>query len=292
MIRVPDWIDSPLGHYYLYFADHKGSYIRLAYADHPTGPWAIDAPGSLRLAQSRFLIEPPIASRDQVARFEARLEQRGALISHDTLSEITTPHIASPDVHVDPVSRRIVMYFHGLEDVGTQVSRVATSRNGVDFEAKPEILGPPYMRVFPNDGMIYALTMPGRFYRSKRRPARVRAGPGAVQSEHAAFSRTKRGNELFVFWTQVGEAPERTAEPHRPHRRLARLEGKPAHSGAPARAFVGRFRRGADPIGAQHCLWAGLPAPRSGNLRGRRAELSPLRSGRRKRHRDRRNMAG
>jgi hypothetical protein len=25
MIRTPDWIDSRLGNYYLYFADHKGS---------------------------------------------------------------------------------------------------------------------------------------------------------------------------------------------------------------------------------------------------------------------------
>ena len=32
LIRVPDWIDNRLGAYYLYFADHKGSYIRLAYA--------------------------------------------------------------------------------------------------------------------------------------------------------------------------------------------------------------------------------------------------------------------
>ena len=24
MIRVPDWVESPLGRYYLYFADHKG----------------------------------------------------------------------------------------------------------------------------------------------------------------------------------------------------------------------------------------------------------------------------
>ena len=30
LIRVPDWIDDSLGAYYLYFADHKGSYIRLA----------------------------------------------------------------------------------------------------------------------------------------------------------------------------------------------------------------------------------------------------------------------
>src|SRR5712691_7114182 len=98
MIRVPEWIADRLGAYYLYFADHKGSYIRLAYADHPTGPWSIHPPGSLQLAQSCFLTEPPIASPDQVARFEARWKQSGALISHDLLSEITTPHIASPDV--------------------------------------------------------------------------------------------------------------------------------------------------------------------------------------------------
>ena len=50
MIRVPDWIGSRLGEYYLYFADHKGSYIRLAYADHPAGPWTVHPPGSLHLA--------------------------------------------------------------------------------------------------------------------------------------------------------------------------------------------------------------------------------------------------
>ena len=30
LIRVPDWVGDPLGRYYLYFADHKGTYIRLA----------------------------------------------------------------------------------------------------------------------------------------------------------------------------------------------------------------------------------------------------------------------
>ncbi len=41
LIRVPDWIPDALGRYYLYFADHKGSYIRLAYADDLHGPWNI-----------------------------------------------------------------------------------------------------------------------------------------------------------------------------------------------------------------------------------------------------------
>jgi hypothetical protein len=38
LIRVPDWIDQPLGRYYLYFSSHHGLYIRLAYADQVEGP--------------------------------------------------------------------------------------------------------------------------------------------------------------------------------------------------------------------------------------------------------------
>ena len=30
LIRVPDWIERPLGAYYLYFADHKGSVRQVA----------------------------------------------------------------------------------------------------------------------------------------------------------------------------------------------------------------------------------------------------------------------
>ena len=33
LIRVPGWVEKPLGRYYLYFAGHKGAYIRLACAD-------------------------------------------------------------------------------------------------------------------------------------------------------------------------------------------------------------------------------------------------------------------
>src|SRR5690242_3461914 len=82
-IRVPDWLPGRLGAYYLYFADHKSSYIRLAYADDPAGPWTVHPPGSLHLAQSRFLIEPPAVTPEQLAEFEARWKSRGAVISHD-----------------------------------------------------------------------------------------------------------------------------------------------------------------------------------------------------------------
>lgn len=209
LIRVPDWIEDRLGTYYLYFADHKGSYIRLAYADRLIGPWRVHPPGSLHLAQSRFLTAPPAVSADVLARFEARHRARGTAVSHDVLSEITTPHIASPDVHVDAARRQIVMYFHGLEAVGKQVSRAAISRNGIDFVTRPEVLGRSYMRIFRHRGMTYALTMPGVLSRSADGLSSFETGPTLFNPNMRHAALLQRDGALFVFWTQVGDAPER-----------------------------------------------------------------------------------
>ena len=54
LIKVPDWVEDPLGNYYLYFADHRGTYIRMAYADEIIGPWTVYSPGSLKLEDSFF----------------------------------------------------------------------------------------------------------------------------------------------------------------------------------------------------------------------------------------------
>ena len=54
LIRVPDWVENPLGRYYLYFAHHKGKFIRLAFADNVEGPYEIYEPGSLHLEDSGF----------------------------------------------------------------------------------------------------------------------------------------------------------------------------------------------------------------------------------------------
>ncbi len=204
LIRAPDWLEAPLGRYYLYFADHKGSYIRLAYADVLAGPWTVYAPGSLQLEESRFLTEPPDVSpamRDQLA---AR-----AAPGTDFLREATTPHIASPDVHVDDTNELIVMYFHGLEGPGLQVSRVATSRDGIHFEAAPEVLGRSYMRVFRHRGIAYAMAMPGRFYRSPDGLTAFEEGPLLFNADMRHTALLKREETLYVFWTQVGHAPER-----------------------------------------------------------------------------------
>jgi len=178
--------------------------IRLAYADLLTGPWYVHPPGSLLLAQSGFLTSSPAVSADVLARFEAQYRARGTTISHDVLSEITTPHIASPDVHVDAERRRIVMYFHGLDGVGHQVSRAAISQNGIDFTARPEVIGRSYMRIFQHDGMTYALTMPGTLSRSADGLGAFEAGPTLFNPNMRHAAVLKRGGAL-----KVGDAPER-----------------------------------------------------------------------------------
>jgi hypothetical protein len=208
LIRVPDWVPNPLGRYYLYFADHKGSWIRLAYADSLTGPWRIHAPGALHLNDSHFPTTPPPATPEQLALVEARMRRAGMLISHDVLTEATTPHIASPDVHVDHSNRRIVMYFHGLESVGHQASRVALSNDGITFHARPEILGRTYMRIWPHQGQTYALAMPGVISRSADGLSGFTEGPTLFNPNMRHAALLVRGPTLHVFWTQVGDAPE------------------------------------------------------------------------------------
>ena len=122
---------------------------------------------------------------------------------------MTTPHIASPDVHIDPVNRRIMVYFHGLEGVDRQVTRAALPRDGIQFEARPEVLGRTYMRAFAHDGYTYAMSMPGQLYRSRDGVSGFEEGPLLFNRDMRHAALLKRGETLFVFWTQVGHVPER-----------------------------------------------------------------------------------
>ena len=212
LIRVPDWAEGRLGRYYLYFADHKGSYIRLAYADDLLGPWTVYPPGSLQLGESRFPAEPLESTPEQVEAAIARIRSTGINLDglgHDLAKEMTWPHIASPDVHVDHENERIVMYFHGLESFGRQLTRVATSRDSIHFEAGPEILGKNYWRAFTHDGYTYALAMPGQLYRSRDPLSGFEAGPLLFNPDMRHAALLKVDDTLNVFWTQVGHTPER-----------------------------------------------------------------------------------
>ena len=97
----------------------------------------------------------------------------------------------------------------GLEGPGFQHSRVALSNDGVNFTTLPENIGRTYMRAFEHDGMTYALSMPGQFYRSADGLTDFEEGPRlfAPNMRHSAV--IVRDDTLYVFWTRVGDAPER-----------------------------------------------------------------------------------
>ena len=210
LIRVPGWVEGALGRYYLYFADHKGSYIRLAYADKLEGPWRVHVPGSLRLEESHFPSEPLALDEATYERIKRQVEESRRQLPHDLRLELTTPHIASPDVHVDEENRRIVMYFHGLEAPSRQVTRVATSRDGINFTAEsPIVVDLSYLRVFTHRGTLYGMAMPGQLYRSSDGVARFEEGPRIFNANMRHVAMLVRGDTLHVFWSQVGDAPER-----------------------------------------------------------------------------------
>ncbi|MGK7864931.1 hypothetical protein [Falsiroseomonas sp. E2-1-a4] len=210
MIRVPDWLPGRLGRYYLYFADHKGSYIRLAHADAPEGPWRIHEAGSLNLTDSLFPTEPPAPPEDRgAADILPGVAPPGTPGVLRLDEDQAFPHIASPDVHVDEASRRILMYFHGLSGWGTQRTRLATSEDGIRFTARPELFGPSYFRVFQHGGAHFALAMPGILFRSADGISGFERGPLLFPDglqRHTAL--LLRGNLLHVFWTRVGDRPE------------------------------------------------------------------------------------
>ena len=201
LIRTPDWLPNRMGRYYLYFADHKGSYIRLAYADHVEGPWSIHVPGSLHLPESNFLTErPPVPEgRSHVPRREGVPSPADSAVM---------PHIASPDVHVRDDRREIVMYFHGLAGPSFQRSRVAWSTDGIRFTASEDLIGRSYIRAFRHDGWWYMMAMPGIFYRSRDGMPPLEEGPTLFEPDMRHAAVYLHGSTLFVFWSRAGDTPE------------------------------------------------------------------------------------
>ena len=198
LIKVPDWVSNPLGCYYLYFADHKGKYIRMAYADKIEGPWRIYTPGVLDLEHSLFETEDLSSSVG---------------CQND---KYLYAHIASPDVHVDHDNQIIRMYYHGLLADADQQTRVAHSQDGLLFTARPTLLGSPYFRVFEYDNLIYAVCWAGEVLRSCSWDGPFESGfllPGITSKErpqrilrHCAL--LVRKQTLHLFFSCIDDCPE------------------------------------------------------------------------------------
>ena len=184
VIKSPTWLHNKLGKYLLYFADHKGNNIKLAYSDDLFGPWKIYEKGTLKLSESLFLNEKPtipddyenikLGSMNNLSGYVPHPDQVSAI--PDRLDDMTIPHIASPDVHVDNKNKEIIMYYHGLEKFGFQLTRVATSKDGINFVA--------YKNNFKEIKTLFDGNM-----------------------RHSSV--LVIGDTLYIFFTKVGDIPEK-----------------------------------------------------------------------------------
>jgi hypothetical protein len=212
IIRVPDWVERPLGKYYMYFAHHKGQYIRLAYADSLRGPWRIHEPGVLRVEDTAFFRPQPDPEPSP--------------------SGVYT-HLASPEIFVDEANKRIVMWAHGMWTEGkqwpagvqaaqafvrangyAQYTQAAESTDGLKFTALAPITKDSYLRVFAHGGEYYGFARLGGMLRSKdlrgvfeAGPNPFRDGPYSRRVRHVAL--VPSADKLDVFFSVIGDAPEK-----------------------------------------------------------------------------------
>ena len=230
LIRVPDWVENPLGNYYLYFSHHKGDFIRLAYADKVEGPWAIYEPGALALQDSGFpnesiprltlsegltelwdsvsiyLFRDSILAVYQAAVTDQEIRKQRGIAASQTLK----PHIASPEVVIDEANQQIVMFFHGQRDSLSQVSGVAVSKNGLEFTSNEQKLGAVYLRSFAYKDQHYFLAAPGILYRSDTLLGHYEPRGKSLFGNNARHSAVLlQDDQLTVVWSRVGDAPER-----------------------------------------------------------------------------------
>src|SRR5262245_34690252 len=212
IIRVPSWVDRPLGRYYMYFAHHMGAHIRMAYADAIAGPWHVYEPGVLQVKDTA-LYRPQPDPPENLENFYT--------------------HVASPEVYVDEANKRLILWVHGWWTNGTmwpvgeraaqewarqhgyaQKTQSAESKDGLRFAVRAEITDTSYLRFVLGDVCFYGMARLGLLLRSRDPFGSFevgqnvfREGPYARRVRHVAL--LPKGSMLYVFFTGIGDAPER-----------------------------------------------------------------------------------
>lgn len=170
VIRVPDWIPdakkpNERANYYMYFARHGrdkiGDYIRMAWAEDIEGPWHLFGIGKTIEPGNRGALDLGADGSIQLGNAYLRLS------------------VGSPDVVVDNLQKRIVMYFHAARTNGKAAAFVSTSPYGLNFNDSLENrndghgiratpIGGPYFRTFEHKGQMYAFSNFGFLYRAPK----------------------------------------------------------------------------------------------------------------------------
>ncbi len=210
VIRLPDWIPparraDPEAVYYLYFAHHRGSYLRMAWSSAIEGPWELYRMGPGVPKGRRGVLD---------------LGERGLALGGDLVIPAGgRAHIASPAAWIDHANRCIVLLFHANnaielagERLGRQVALAAAAPFGLDFARRarachgpvPAVIGSPYLRPFAHRGLLYAVGAGGKVWRPRH--------------PEQPFSAPKGWNPATPLW-EPGADAELFADLHPPDSR-------------------------------------------------------------------------
>lgn len=129
VVRAAGRLANPLGRFHLYYAPHDApGGICLAYADKPEGPW-------------HEHINNPVITREWPPHYKVS-------------------HVSGPDAIWSERERRLLLYFHGENNV----TRVASSRDGMHFDYEGEAVT---TQMFPglseaSYGRVFQHRLPGK----------------------------------------------------------------------------------------------------------------------------------
>lgn len=169
VIKVPDWVDladrpDANANYYMYWGNHSGTAIKMSWASSIDGAWTpYDFTAGTGSNPSRGVFDVGSSTNDPTRDY------------YD--------HISAPDVIIDDVNQRFIMYFHG-EAPGSGPAPfvherfVATSGTGLNFNdpvsgngesghgpvevssggvTRDVWIGDDYMKTFLLDGRTYGV---------------------------------------------------------------------------------------------------------------------------------------
>ena len=255
VIRVPDWIPAservnPNAVYYMYFAHHVGFNIRLAWAESLNGEWRLFNTGNAPdrawgVNGNNTGTQTP---RTGVLSLSSGNTGNNRVESNGGSNQIAANgHIASPDVHVDNVNQRILMYYHApYTEINGQNTFVATSKYGLNFNATHQggesgvdlggnefgvravVPGGGYIRTFIISGQTFAFSNINELWRAPRfndagelNTIANADSEGGLWNPSAGFNAVgenwwnspgltlfdQSANPLRDFYTSIGEQP-------------------------------------------------------------------------------------
>ena len=229
VIRIPDWIPtSERAHrnarYYMYFANHSGDDIRLAWANTIQGDWTLfNGEGGTSLNRAAGSDGRNSGTRTAGNGVLDLDLGNGQMAPFEDSPVAIKSHIASPDVHVDDANQRIVMYFHG-EQVSpvrpfdsNQKSFVATSKYGLNFNPESNngedgqgvrevVFGRHYFRVFEVGGQTFAFSNSAELWKAPTTTERGRTATISNADDEGGWWNPSSDSDVKAeYWTQTSE---------------------------------------------------------------------------------------